>query len=139
MKFTPKTQQQLDEELLWPAGTYSYEIINAEDRISKQGNEMIFLKLQIFNDEGSHTFVDDYLLEAMGHKLRNAARACGLFDKYEIGHLEAFDFLNKTGKVIIKIDKSKDPAYSDKNKVAKYVEPDAGATAELELSDRVPF
>lgn len=139
MKFTPKTQQQLDEALLWPVGTYSYEIINAEDRLSKKGNEMIALKLQIFNDEGGHAFVDDYLLEAMAHKLRNAARACGLIDKYEAGHLEAYDFLNKTGKVTIKIDKSKDPAYSDKNTVAKYLEPDAGDAAELDLDDKLPF
>ncbi len=35
MQFTPKTEKQLAEESLLPAGVYDFEVLKAEDAVSK--------------------------------------------------------------------------------------------------------
>jgi hypothetical protein len=121
MKFVPKTEKEIAEENLWPAGEYSFEIIEAEDKVSKSGNEMIELTLRVFNSEGGFKIVNDYLLEAISYKLRHAAEVCGLLDNYNRGHLLANDFFGKTGFVKLKIDKDKEGKYPDKNGIADYI------------------
>lgn len=122
MKFQPKTDKEIAEANLWIAGNYSFEIIEGTDKVSKtSGNEMIELKMKVYNDEGNHIFVNDYLLESMAYKLKHAADACGLADGYTAGSLSGMDFVGKCGTLKLKIQKSKDPAYADKNVVGDYV------------------
>lgn len=125
MKFVPKTDKEIAEANLWPAANYSFEIIESADQVSKSGNDMIKLKLKVFNDDGSFILLDDYLLESMAFKLKHAAQVCGL--DYEGGQLAAMDFHGKCGTLKLKIQKGKkkddgsDEYYADKNAVGDYV------------------
>jgi hypothetical protein len=150
MKFAPKTEKQIAEENLWPAGEYGFEIGEAHDKVSKSNNEMIHLKLKVFNNEGSMRFVDDYLLEEMAYKLRHAAEACGLLTQYESGTLLASDFVGKLGYLKLKIQKDKTGNYPDKNVVGDYIvkdvvqvsddtSPPTGHPASAPMNDEVPW
>lgn len=149
MKITPKSEKELAEMNLWTVGEYSFEVLDAEDTTSKAGNEMIKLKVSVFNNEGGHKILFDYLLDSMAHKVRHIADACGLIDKYEAGSLEAIDLKGKTGVLKLKITKDKAGQYPDKNEIADYVpgkksdaaasKPKNGAAAEAMPDDSIPF
>lgn len=134
MKFQPKSEIDLQNDNLWPVGVYGFEVLEdvtlgqnhyqTIDRVSKNGNEMIQLVLKVYNDDGRFITVIDYLLESIAYKLRHAAAACGLLDKYETGILTAADFKGKSGNLKLKIDKDKTGQYSDRNGVADYVTPE---------------
>lgn len=122
MKFQPKTEKQIAEEGLMPEGVYSFEVSGAKDAVSKNGNDMIELKLRIFDNEGnSRGMITDFLMEKIAYKLRHAADACGVLDKYESGEILACDFENKMGEVKVRIQKDKNGQYPDKNIIADYV------------------
>jgi hypothetical protein len=146
MKFTPKSEKEIAEENLWPAGEYGFEVIEAADKTSKSGNEMIELKLKVTNDEGAFIFVNDYLLESLSYKLRHAADACGVLEQYETGSLVGNDFISATGTLKLKIQKDKTGQYADKNVVADYKKREGAANgvapvqaAAKFIDDTVPF
>lgn len=158
MKVTVRTEEEIAELNLWPAGEYGFEIAAATDKISKikpdgtGGNEMIELKVAIFNSEGNQRILFDYLMDTaqMAYKLRHAAEACGILAKYEAGNLLASDFHGKTGHAKVRIQKDKTGNYPDKNVISDYVtEPNTefqapgqakvnGATADP-FEDSIPF
>lgn len=121
MKFSPKSEKELAADGLWPGGEYDFEIVEAEEATSKAGNDMIKMKVFVFNAEGNKRTVYDYLMESVGYKLRHAAEACGLLSEYESGSLEAFDFQGKTGRCKLTIQKDKTGAYPDRNGIADYI------------------
>jgi hypothetical protein len=99
MRFAPKTDAELADAAFAP-GTYDFEVAEAEDTVSKAGNEMISVKLRIFNKAGGHIHVFDWLLEAMAFKLKHATEAMGLADAYRRGELEAHQMIGRAGRVI---------------------------------------
>lgn len=121
MKFSPKTEKEVAEAGLFAPGTYGFQVVKSEDKLSKNGNEMIQLYLRVFNSEGGFVMVTDYLMEALAYKLRHCAAACGLIEKYEAGELAAADFEDATGHLKLKIEKDKTGQYPDKNAVQDYV------------------
>lgn len=133
MKVTVRTEKEIEEMNLWPAGEYPFEIFEAADAISKikpdgtGGNEMIELKLKIFNADGGYRILSDYLLDidSMAYKIRHCADVCGILDRYESGLLLATDFKGKTGYLKLKIQKDKSGQYPDKNTVADYIVQDS--------------
>lgn len=131
MRFEPKTEQELEEDGLLPKGTYDFEVIRAEDKQSKKGNDMIALGLKVFAPTGGTPFVNDYLLEAMAHKLHGFCEEVGLSDKYESGSLAASDCMGRSGKVRIDIEKGKGD-YPSKNVVKGYGGDKSTATPEDE-------
>lgn len=142
MKVTPKTDKQISEANLMPGGIYDFEIGTATDEVSKSGNEMIKVDLTVFDAQGNKRFIFDYLLDAVAFKIKHAAEACGLLDKYEAGLIVAEDFIGKSGKVKIKIQKDKTGQYADKNVVADYVvdkDPKETKSVTKELDDSIPF
>jgi hypothetical protein len=132
MKFTPKTDEEIARENLWPAGEYSFEILEAADKTSKSGNEMIEMKVKVINDDGGFILVNDYLLESIAYKLKHAAEACGLLEQYSTGSLVSHDFIGKTGMLKLKIQKGKPKddgsgdVYPDRNAIGDYVKPKSG-------------
>ena len=122
MKFKPKSEKEIAEMNLLSKGEYSFEIVDAEEKVSKAGTPMLVLKLRLF-DQNLKTcgYVKDYLLESMAHKLRHAAYSCGLGDNYEMGELTASVFRHKHGTVKIGIQIDKNGAYPDKNVVFDYL------------------
>lgn len=141
MKFTPKTEKEIIEEGLLPVNTYDAEITAAAEETSAKGNDMIKLKLGVFDDEGTQRVIFDYLLESMPLKLRHAAEACGLVDEYESGSLSADDFVGKNVRVKVGIKKDKTGQYPDSNGIMDYIATHRDlrpASAILE-GDGVPF
>lgn len=132
MKFKPCTEQELAERKLWAKGTYDFEIPDAFETLSKSsGNPMIELKVRIFKPDGSSRVISDYLLEKTGDKLRHAAEACGLLDKYNLGSLSNTDFQGKRGKLKLGIEKDKTHEYPDKNVVLDYIPGPATLSGEV--------
>lgn len=142
MRVTPREESQLADQSLWPAGDYPFRVLNEADmygRVSstrdsisrEKGNEMIVLVLEIRNSRGNFKIIEDYLLDGMAFKLRHAADACGLLDKYNSGLLPAKDFIGKTGKLTLRIKKDKDGRYDDKNEVADYIKTSVDMNAPL--------
>lgn len=143
MKIQPKTEKEIKEMNLVPEGIYDFEIFRAEEKISKNQNEMIVLGLKLFKDNGAYIMIDDYLLESGAAKLYGACAACGLLDIYNSGDLAASDFLDKTGKANVSIQADKTGNYPDKNVIKSYVKPSGEknnpAVNLSDLDDEIPF
>ena len=157
MKFTPKNEEELAVEGLLPEGTYDFEVIEAENKISKQGNEMIVLKLKVYDESGGFRFITDYLLEAFLPKLLAFAKVTGTRRAYDAGEFTAYDCQGCAGKVQIKLvpageypAKNEVKFYGEKSGSGKAVSEAAPATfdpntaisqsvRELEEMDDIPF
>jgi len=128
MNITPKSEAELKASLILDEGMYPFQVVNAEDAISKSGNEMIKMTLKVWNKDGSERTLYDYLLDAMAFKLRHFCASTGLLEKYEHGKLHAIDCIGKTGKADIMIQpgqpNDKGGYYPDKNSVKDYLAPD---------------
>lgn len=115
MNFTPIEENQSESQSLINPGLYDFEVIDAIEKKSRSGNEMIKLKLKVLDDSGKDYIVYDYLVEAMPHKLRHFAESTGLINQYNLGQLNANDCYCKTGKAEIVISPATDnfPAKND--------------------------
>ena len=121
MRLTPKSEKEVARENLIPVAVYGFQIAEASEEISKAGNEMIKLNVQVFLPNGSHRFLFDYLLESVSYKLRHIAEVCGLLDDYEAGTLDAISLVGKTGHCKVGIKKDTDGNYPDSNRISDYV------------------
>lgn len=151
MNFSPKTQAEIDAMGLMKAGSYPFQVKNAKDKMSKNGNEMIELTLEVFDQEGRAFNIFDYLLESMPGKLFGFCTTTGLEQKYHAGSLEAGDCIGKSGYAEIEVQKGKENpqggTYPDKNNVKKYIVKPAGSipsvyqsgTGKAEFDEDVPF
>ena len=127
MRVTPKTQEEIDLENLMPEGVYDFEVVKAEDKISKKGKEqgltepnMIELNLKVFHGD-TYSFVRDWIMEAMPGKLLHFVNETGLNDKYADGEFVAADCVGKCGKVKIVVEEPKGN-FEAKNSVKDYGE-----------------
>lgn len=121
MKVTPKTDDEIARENLLEPGVYDFEVVNAFEKVSKSGNEMIELKLKVFTDTGGTRVINDYLLDAVAYKVKHFAECVGLLDAYNEGLLTAADCAGRAGKLNLKIQKDKNGQFPDRNGVADYV------------------
>jgi hypothetical protein len=119
MNFTPRSENEC--RTLLPAAIYDVEILSAVDKISKSGNEMIEVKVGVWEGDRIRCHLYDYLLEGMPAKLRHCCDSFGILDLYQSGQLSSVKLHGKVGKAKIGIQKSKDDAYPDKNIVVDYV------------------
>ena len=141
MKFQPKTEKELAEANNIPVGDYAFEVLNATDKLSKAGNEMIELTLRVHVGESARQ-AKDYLMEAFGLKLLHFCECTGLHPKYLAGTFTAEDCLGKTGFLIIGVEKGKlkddgKSTWPDKSTVKDYVRALKAAPATVEKD--VPF
>ena len=146
MKVTPKTEQQIQESLLLPAGQYVCEVISAKETVSKSGNDMIVLQIKIYTETGSERLITDYLLDSMEYKIRHAAEAFGLLSEYESGFLTADAMVGKAVSCKIGVQKDKTGQYGPKNIVQDYIaieKPSIQKSVDTfglpELNDDIPF
>lgn len=128
----PLTKEQLEQGDLIPPGIYDFQVVDAQEKISKSGAEMIALQLKIFMPDGRVRVIFDYLLEALEYKFGHFAEATGLLPKYQEGYLNAEDCFDKCGKCKIYIQKDKTGEYGDKSAVADYIPTDDVAAKKLE-------
>jgi hypothetical protein len=151
MRFNPKSAEEVASGNLWPAGTYDFEVVGAEDAVSKaSGADMVKLTLWVFNETGGKITVFDYLVgtDKAQFKVRGFAAAVGLIEAYDAGELDPLDMEGRTGQCKLAIQKDDSGRYGDKNTVAAYI----GATpsdkpqvarpkkAKVEtIDDEIPF
>jgi hypothetical protein len=122
MEFEAKSAEQIAREGLLEKGEYAFEVLVAEDTVSKSsGASMITLQLLIFTDDGNHRKLTDYLVAKMAAKLRHFCDATGLLPQYQRGTLCAADCEGRTGKCRIVIQEDKSGQYPPKNSVQDYV------------------
>lgn len=149
MKFTPINESaahtQANAFRLWPRGLYDFEVLEALDRCSQSGNDMIELHLKVTNAEGKARVIYDYLVntEGMAYKIRHFASATKQLETYDKGELTANDCLHMSGQLQLGIQKGKD-GWPDKNVVNDYVPVVPGAPlikskAPEEMDDEIPF
>lgn len=120
MQFTPKSERQIRDALLLPPGEYDFEVVKAEDKVSKtSGNEMIELQLRIFHEDGSPRMVRDYLVSSMELKLNRFCRAVGLSEAYQDGNLTAYACEGVSGRCKLTIQANEQ--YGDQNSVKDYL------------------
>jgi hypothetical protein len=128
----PLNEKQLAEGDLIPKGIYDFSIINAEEVLSKSGNEMIKLQVRIYMPDGRERILFDYLLEALEFKVGHFAEATGLLDTYQSGSLNAHECIGKSGKCKIIIQADKTNQYPDKSVIADYIPTDDVQRAKTE-------
>lgn len=144
MEFEPKTEQEVAEGALAPAAEYDFDVLDAEDTVSKSGNPMIKVNIGLYINGVVKNRVFDYLLPAMEAKLRHFCDTVGLLSQYEAGTLEAADCIGRSGRVKIVIDPAKG-SYPAKNSVKDYVcraaKPLAAQQSEPDVVDEqeIPF
>jgi hypothetical protein len=125
MRFTPKNEEELAIEGLLPEGVYDFEVLEATDRVSKKGNEMIEVRLKVYDLNGGFRFITDYLLEAYLPKLYSFAKATGTLKAYDAGEFTAYDCQGRSGKVQVKVVPAGE--FPAKNEVKTYGEPKSKA------------
>jgi hypothetical protein len=133
MNFQPKTETELASYKLWKKGEYSFEIMEAIEKTASTGKLMIEMKVKVFDGDGGEKIVTERLLVETPLKLAHAAQACGIHDKYLAGEIADADFVGKTGRLFLGIEKDKQHKYPDKNVVTDYVVP-AAKNASFNLS-----
>ena len=121
MKFEPKTEEEINTFSLCPEGEFSFEVLKAEEKMSKKGNPMIELILKIWDDNGEIHTVYDYLMEAIVYKLKHFCDSTGLKEKYDNGELTDFDCELKTGKVKIIHQKDRNDSSKVRASVKDYI------------------
>lgn len=121
MQFQPKSEKDIQSAMLLPKGDYDFQVLEAEDTKSKQGNDMIKVNLGIFHGEAMRLRVFDYLLSAMEAKLRHFCDTTGLLAVYEAGTLCAQDCKGRSGRVKLIVEEDESGKYDTKNVVKDYI------------------
>jgi hypothetical protein len=139
MRVVPKTEEELKQEGSGPRellrdGIYDFTVSTAEEGTSKNGNDMITAKLDVFDSAGVSHWVYDYLTDgAMAYKLRHLAECVGLLGDYEAGELRAIDLEGRSGQVRIGREGAKGD-FGAKNRVVDYVPARKAAQSERQVS-----
>lgn len=147
MKFTPKTEKEINEANLLPAAFYDFTVSEAEEQVSKSQNEMIVLKLDVYGPEGSIKRITDYLAntDKGQFKIRHFCDSVGLMQDYDAGTLTAEICIQRSGKCKVSI-QPEDDKYPAKNIIRDYANADKGVqeTKQAKLptkeeDDNLPF
>lgn len=136
MKFKPCTEEEALN--LLPDGEYEFLVKKAEDKVSKNLNDMILLHISIWDKSGKEHFIKDYLMEAIAYKIKHFCEAVGLTAEYEAGEFDARHCENLTGKCKVIIEQQKDTAYPPKNVIKDYI-PESKASLEKMTAKAEPF
>ncbi len=143
MKHTPLSDEDIAKQGLLADGVYDFEITDAKEKISSKGNEMLEIKLNVFEHDGSSRSKMDWIMPQMAKKFKHFHNATGMMAKYESGTLEAIDVIGKKGKCMIKTEPytNKDGLQIMSNKIDDYVKREnmvGGIPADVD-GDSIPF
>jgi hypothetical protein len=148
LNFQPKTEKELQEQMLWPDGEYDFEVVKAEPAKSgpqskNPGTPFIKLNVAIFNADGAKKFINPILHPAMEWQLRQFCEETLIIEKYESGSLEAGDCEGLCGKLQLKT-KEAEGNFPAKNEVKawgvkkKAEKASTAAVAASKVSDAPP-
>jgi hypothetical protein len=124
MEYQPRQDREIRESMVLTPGEYDFEVVEAVEKVSKAGNDMIELKLRIFVPDGSTRLLNDWLVPGsdLGDlKLNRFAHATGLQDAYFAGELSSLNCTGAAGKVRLTV--QADEKYGDQSRVKDYVVP----------------
>lgn len=131
----PLSREQLKMGDLIKPGIYEYEVIEAEEKVSQAGNDMIALKLNILLPNDKQKIIYDYLLEAMEWKVGHFCESLGMLDDYEQNYISAAKCQGKKGLVKVFIQKDPKGLYPDKNSVQDYIASDKIAAIKMQKKE----
>lgn len=161
MRFTPLTDEEIEtQRRQLELGESDFEILEADAQTSKAGNDMIVLKINIYDKKGSSGIVYDYLIMyeengtvpkdkiAFAHwKTKSVCKSIGKEENYNKGDLEPYMFPGQAGKCITKMQKDKTGKYHDKVVIDEYlptenpkkIEPAKNITLDNKKEEDEPF
>lgn len=118
MRFTPITEEQAkaQESGVWPDDLYDYEVAECTEETSRNGNEMLHLKVWIFDKSGKRKMLHDYLVSSAAWKIRQFAASSGLLDAFETGNLMEGEIVGRTGVCEVGIEPA-NGQWPEKNKI----------------------
>src|ERR1700739_2856565 len=121
MRVEPKTETEVAAAGLFAKGKYPFEVLEAAEGQSKAGNDMIEMKVAIYDGDKKRN-VFDYLvsMDSMAYKIRHFADAVGMLKDYEAGNLDADKLIGCSGECLVDIDPEKN-GYPAKNVIKDYV------------------
>ena len=122
MSFEYNPKEVKSEYALLANGEYECEIVDAEETVSKAGNDMIKLVLCIYGNDGEQVRVYDYIVNPNTiYKLKSICRCCGIeFD----GILDEQLLIGRRMRVLTKIEPERTvegKTYAERNSIVKYV------------------
>jgi hypothetical protein len=138
-------QSQPESFGAWPAGEYTLEVVDAAEKVSQNGNDMIVLKCKVVEDgEVKGGKITDHLVftPKAFFKVDEARAALGfkVIPDEEVD-VEADDFIGKRGKAILGIQEGDDRW----NEIVRWVlptkesKPAPAKKATEEDGDEIPF
>ena len=105
-----------------PEGTYDFSVMAGEDKFSQANNEMWKITIKIFDGQGGHIQIFDYLVktEKAYFKISQFCKATGLHDRLKAGdEISAKELKGLSGQLKLAIEK--DDTYGEQNRVKGYV------------------
>jgi len=145
MKLNKPTDEQIrlweeekkDREKKLTPGAAKFYVKEAKDCISKAGNEMITLTLQVTDCAGVTKVLWTNLVNTPNaiYKIEHFCEQVGLTKEFEAGELEDYMCLNKEGICILKLQKS--AKYGEQTVINDFAKPDV--KFEEFKDDDVPF
>lgn len=128
--------QQMREDCLIKEGRYKFTVLDAREKRSDGGNDMINLKLSLDVDGRKLIHWDTLLfMPKMFWKVEHFCKAAGMFEKIAQGRLTPDDCFGRTGYVDI-IQKPDNKTGELGNQVKDYVKPEE-AEAEKAFEDDI--
>ena len=119
MEFQPRTEKEIAESVLLSRGEYSFEILNAMEKKSLAGNDMIELSVRVFRN-GHNRLMTDYILPLRPAKFRNCCVACNVEEKYLNGSVRDEDFIGRRGKLKVGVERAR-KGYPPRNVIVDYL------------------
>jgi hypothetical protein len=117
MRFNPEAKANTD---LLPNGEYEFVVVAANESTSSNDNDMLVLKLKV-GANGSSKIITDYVVSKNVKKVKKLAQACGLGDLVSTGELLPENFIGRSGRVRLVVEKSRNQNWPDRNVVENYV------------------
>lgn len=135
MEFKVLTDEELKAQRFFlEEGMANFTVMNAENAVSKTGNEMIKLTLRVIDKEGKEGTIFDYLVstEKAVFKIKQFCDAIEKPEIYKSGKMNDLECLDQSGKCILKIRKSNE--YGDQVIIKEYL-----SSTEEFIDDEIPF
>jgi hypothetical protein len=132
--FTPQSENDLLDFLA--SGECNFEVVEATSKTSSSGNQMIKLKLKVWDMNGDEGFIYDNLIltssKFLLRKIKDFCYSCGLENFYDAGKLSALDCNGKSGKAVLGIEKGVN-GYNDRNVIKGYIRKENQAKTDLDF------
>jgi hypothetical protein len=115
---SPKSPQEIAEQLLVEKGIYPGRVANARETRSQSDRDMLVVTIALMTSSGT---VIDRITEARGNgqRLGSFCEALGLLEAYEAGELHAADCIGRAARCVVAVIRSE--KYGTRNEIAAYL------------------